>query len=116
VKDRVYLTHILECISQVEGYVRGGRDEFLARRIIQDAVLRNLQVMAESSQRLTESLKASHPEVDWRGIAGLRNVLVHDYLGLNLDEVWAIIERFLPDLRDRVRSIADEADKGKSAS
>jgi uncharacterized protein with HEPN domain len=58
--------------------------------------------LAESSQRLSEPLKASRPEIDWRGIAGLRNILVHDYLGISLLRVWEIVEVFLPQLRAAV--------------
>jgi len=65
--------------------------------------LRNLQTLAESSQRLSEQLKASRPEIDWRGIAGLRNILVHDYLGISLPRVWEIVEVFLPQLKTAVR-------------
>ncbi len=67
--------------------------------LIQDAVLRNLQVLAESTQRLSDQLKTAHAEVPWREIAGLRNILVHDYLGVDLEHVWRILERDLPKLK-----------------
>ncbi len=79
--DRLFLLHISESLERVEAYVAGGREVFFADTKTQDAVLRNLQTLAESTQRISESLKASRPEIDWRGIAGLRNILVHDYLG-----------------------------------
>ena len=78
--DRVYLKHILRCIVRIEEYTTGGREGFLASHLVQDGVIRNLQTLAESSQRLSEGLKASQPSVDWKGLAGFRNVLVHDYL------------------------------------
>ena len=65
-------------------------------RKTQDAVLRNLQTLTESATRLSEPAKRQHPEVDWRGIAGFRNVLVHDYLGTNLERIWDVIERDVP--------------------
>jgi uncharacterized protein with HEPN domain len=67
----------------------------------QDAVLRNLQVLAESTQRLSNGLKARHSEVPWRTIAAFRNVLVHGYLGVNLERVWQILHEDLPPLWDR---------------
>ena len=79
--DRLYLIHISESVARMEEYVRGGRHAFLSSTLIQDAVVRNLQTLAESSRRLSDDLKSRHPDIDWRGIAGLRNVLVHDYLG-----------------------------------
>ena len=62
--DRLYLIHIDECIARIEQYTVGGRDEFLRSTLIQDAVLRNLQVLAESTQRLSDPLKAQYPRVD----------------------------------------------------
>ena len=78
--DRVYLRHILRCISRIEEYTGAGRETFFSAHLIQDGVIRNLQTLAESSQRLSHAIKAEHPTVDWKGLAGFRNVLVHDYL------------------------------------
>ena len=76
-----------------------------AVRLIQDAVLRNLQILAESAQRLSRSLKAAHPEVKWREIAGFRNVLVHERLGINLKRIWEIVSLDLPGLKVEMESI-----------
>jgi uncharacterized protein with HEPN domain len=100
--DRLYLLHIKESLERIEEYVAEGKDAFFNDRKTQDAVLRNLQTLAESSQRLSEPLKASRPDIDWRGIAGLRNILVHDYLGVSLPRVWEIVEMFLPELKAAV--------------
>jgi len=106
--DKLFLIHIAECIARVEEYVQPGREEFLRSGLIQDAVLRNLQVMAESTQRLSDELKSQHPSIDWRAIAGFRNVLVHAYLGVDIAKVWEIVASDLPKLRDAVRAILDE--------
>ncbi len=107
--DQLYLIHASECIERVEKYVSaGGKDEFMASDLIQDAVLRNLQTMAESTQRLSDDLKAKHPEVNWYQIAGFRNILVHDYLGVDLDRVWLIVERELPGLKRAVTAMLQE--------
>jgi len=103
--DRLYLVHILECIDRIERYTAEGKKAFMADERTQDAVLRNLQVLSESTQRLSADLKADHPEVDWRGISGFRNVLVHDYLGINLVRVWEIVEGDLRELRDGINTI-----------
>ncbi|MEW6581128.1 MAG: DUF86 domain-containing protein [Chloroflexota bacterium] len=100
-KDRLYLTHMSECIARIQQYVAEGRSAFERSTLVQDGVLRNLQVLAESSQRVSEQLKREHPEIDWRGMAGFRNVLVHDYLNIDLDIVWNVIERDLPDLKKK---------------
>ena len=70
--------------------------------MIQDAVIRNLQVMAESTQRLSDELKAAHPEIQWHGIAGFRNLLVHDYFGVDLRVVWQIVAKDVPELKASV--------------
>ena len=106
--DRVYLEHILECIRHVTEFTRQGREAFLSDRKTQDAVLRNLQTLGESTRRLSDTIKNRHPEVDWRAVAAFRNVLVHDYLGLDLYEVWEIVEHDLPDLKPKVEAILRE--------
>ncbi len=71
----------------------------MASHTIQDAVLRNLQTMSESTQRLSNAAKAAHPEIEWRRISAFRNVLVHNYLGIDLDLVWQIVQRDIPELK-----------------
>jgi uncharacterized protein with HEPN domain len=100
--DRLYLIHIRESIARIEEYTSEGREAFFADTRTQDAVLRNLQTLAESTQRLSADLKAAYLEVDWRGISGLRNILVHDYLGINLVRIWEIIARDLPVLKEQI--------------
>ncbi len=70
--------------------------------LIQDAVMRNLQILGESARRISGETKARRPEVDWRGIIGFRNVLVHDYLSITLVRVWEVVEGDLPILKNRV--------------
>lgn len=106
--DRLYLIHIGECIARIEEYVSGGEDSFMASSLVQDAVLRNLQTLAESTRRLSDALKAQHDEIDWRRIAGFRNILVHDYLGVDVPQVWAIVERELPALKCSVEAVLQE--------
>jgi len=106
--DRVYSIHICECIERIEHYTEGGSEVFFSDTRTQDAVLRNLHTLSESTQRLSQTLKASHPEVDWRDISGFRNILVHDYLGVNLVRVWEVVERDLPDLKTKILDIMQE--------
>jgi len=103
--NKLYLIHILECISRIQQYTAEGKDAFLADTKTQDAVLRNLQTLSESTQRLSPDVKGAHPEVNWDRIAGFRNVLVHEYLGINMVRVWEIVERGLPELKQRVEAI-----------
>ncbi|MGD0752087.1 MAG: DUF86 domain-containing protein [Anaerolineales bacterium] len=104
--DRLYLIHINECIQRIEKYVgEGGRDAFMASDLLQDAIIRNLQTLAESATRVSDGLQEKHPEVDWLKIRGFRNVLVHDYLGVDLDRVWNILENDLPKLKAAIEKM-----------
>jgi len=103
--DRVYLDHILECIRRIEEDVRPGRDVFMASHTLQDAVLRNLHTLAESTQRLSVGLQLANPEVEWRRIAAFRNVVVHDYLGVDLDRIWHITQSEVPALKPTIQAI-----------
>jgi uncharacterized protein with HEPN domain len=97
--DGVYLKHILRCIARIEEYSSAGRASFFSSTLIQDGIIRNLQTLAESSQRLSESIKESYPDVDWIGLSGFRNVLVHDYLGIDLVLVYRAVEQNVPKLK-----------------
>jgi uncharacterized protein with HEPN domain len=71
----------------------------------QDAVIRNFETIGEATKQLSRRLRQAHPELPWRRIAGLRDVLIHDYLGVDLAEVWSVVERDLPELEAKVRAI-----------
>ena len=103
--DRLYLIHIRECIDRIFRYTADGGDAFLADTKTQDAVMRNLQTLAESTQRLSASLKAQYPEVEWRNIAAFRQVAVHDYLGIDLAQIWDIVADDLPKLDQQIAAI-----------
>jgi uncharacterized protein with HEPN domain len=100
--DRLYLIHIQEAIERIEEYTQEGEEFFLDDRKTQDAVLRNLHTLAESSQRISEALKEQYPQVDWRILSAFRNVVVHDYLGISLHRVWDIVENDLPGLKKSI--------------
>ena len=97
--DKVYLAHMMECAGRIDEYVGGDEARFRASRLIQDAVVRNLQTLAESSQRLTDAIKASEPGVPWRAISGFRSILAYDYLAIDIDAVWLVVDQELPLLR-----------------
>jgi len=108
--DRLYVLHVIECVQRIGRYCQNGEEAFRESQLVQDAVLRNLQTLAESTQRISDQLKSLHPEIDWRAIAGFRNVLVHDYLGINLERVWEIVSVHLPVLGSQMEAIRREAD------
>lgn len=104
--DGVYLKYIGDCIERIRDYTAPGREAFFTNTMIQDATLRRLQTLAESTQRLSEGLKVRTTEIDWRSISGFRNILVHDYLGgIDLKIIWDVIEQDLPDLEEKIKAI-----------
>lgn len=98
--DRLLLEHIHESLRRIDDYTGGKANRFRSSTLVQDAVLRNLQTLAESTQRLSTAIKKKEPAIPWRQIAGFRNVITHDYLGIDLEAVRLIIERDLPVLRE----------------
>jgi uncharacterized protein with HEPN domain len=96
---------MLECIRRIEEHRQAGRTRFLETHTLQDAVLRNLQTMAESTQKLSAASKALHPHIPWSEISGFRSVLVHDYLGLDLEIIWGIMNTEVPELKSAVQQL-----------
>lgn len=111
--DRVYLTYIAECIERIAHYTQLGRAAFFDDLMAQDAVLRNLHTLSESVQRVSDEARQRHPEVPWRTISAFRHVVVHDYLEIDLEQIWDIVERDLPVLKGQIRAIlAQSPDPG----
>ena len=98
--SRVYLAHILERIDRIVRYTQRGRDVFLADSLIQDAVVRNLEVIGEAAKRIPDEYRQVHPTIPWRSLAALRDVLIHQYEGVSLPEVWEVVEKHLPPVRE----------------
>ncbi len=104
--DRVLLGHMRECLERIHEYTGVDRSRFEGSRLVQDAVIRNLQTLAESSQRLSSEIKATEPQIPWRELAGFRNVIVHGYLGVDLGAAWLVVEQDLPALAEAVDRMA----------
>lgn len=104
--DPVYIRHMLECIERVESYTAEGSNAFRNSTLIQDAVVRNLQIMAESSQRLSDTTKSQVNDIPWRAIAGFRNMVVHGYMGLDLELIWTVVDQDLPPLKAALQRLA----------
>ena len=84
---------------------RWGREEFAAKSHWQDAVIRQLEIVGEATKRLSSDLRVRYPEVPWRRIAGLRDVLIHDYMGVDIVAVWQITQKDLPSFKEQVQLI-----------
>lgn len=103
--NSVYIDHMLDCIQRIDEYTGRDRERFFESSLIEDAVVRNLQTLAESSQHLSSELKAMFPSVPWRDISGFRNILVHDYLGIDSEVIWSVVDMDLPGLRDALEKM-----------
>lgn len=111
----VYLRQILDCIARIESYVREGREVFLNDPKTQDAVIRNLEVIGQAVKDFgKEELEALDVSVPWGAIAGLPNVLAHQYLGVDIKLVWRIVERDLPTLKSAVAGLASTTSSARS--
>jgi uncharacterized protein with HEPN domain len=107
----VYLRHILDAVRKIESYVSVGRNVFMRESHWQDAVIRQLEVIGEATKRLSPELRSDHPDIPWRRIAGMRDVLIHDYMGVDLAAVWEVTQRELPGLKGRVENILRETEE-----
>lgn len=92
---RVYLADILAAIGKIEQYTIGGKDAFFAHEIIQDAVIRQLSIIGEAAAKLPAAMKASEPEIPWRKIVAMRNIIIHDYSQIKLQRIWETVEQDL---------------------
>jgi len=98
--DRPYLADILQALGRVEEVGRRGRAAFLGDWLLQDAAIRNFEIVGEAAKRVSPTLQAAHPEIPWSDLAGLRDVLIHQYARVDLEIVWALIERRATALRE----------------
>ncbi len=103
--QRAYVQHVLECIGRIAADSASGRDAVFRSHTLQDAIIRNLQVLCESVRRIDAVYKDAHSEIDWRAIAGMRNVLVHDYFDVDFEAVWDVVVRDLPPLEFAMRAM-----------
>jgi uncharacterized protein with HEPN domain len=108
--DRLYLIDIADCIERIEEYTQTGREGFAQSRMAQDAVMRNFEIIGEAVKQMSSALKRRHPGVSWRKVAGFRDVLIHNYTGVKMEEVWRIVEHDLPKLKRTIAFMLQELD------
>jgi uncharacterized protein with HEPN domain len=101
---------MLEAIARIRGYVgRRRRVGFLRDGLLQDAVIRNIEIVGEAAGRVSPGFAAAHPEIPWREIVGMRHRLIHGYLRVNLETVWEVVDRDLPALERGLRAVVAPA-------
>ncbi|MDO9537831.1 MAG: DUF86 domain-containing protein [Thermoplasmata archaeon] len=108
----VYLRHIMDAINRVEKYTRGILyQNFMENDIVQAAVIREFEIIGEAAKRISEDIRTKYPAIPWRNMAGMRDKLVHDYMGVDMDAVWNTVEKDIPNLKKTIK-IAIEMEEG----
>jgi len=107
--DRTYLLHILEAIEKIEKYIAlVGFDDFLNNDMMIDAVVRELEIIGEASRNLSDSFQDKHFEIPWYKIKATRNVLIHEYFGVNLKVVWDTCKTDMPALKAFIERVLND--------
>ena len=105
----VYAQHIRDALDSVERYTTGGEEVFLSDEKTQDAVIYNLAIIGEAVKKLPPALRAAHPSIPWKSIAGMRDIVIHDYDSTEIPRVWAVVHRDLPRLRKTIETMLRKA-------
>ncbi|MEK6845146.1 MAG: DUF86 domain-containing protein [Nanoarchaeota archaeon] len=108
-KDEVFLRHILESIEKVESYTKNSSKEKFTQQIqLQDAVIRRLEIIGEAARNITSAFKNKHNSLPWNEMIRTRDKVIHGYFGIDLDIVWDILKKDLPQLKESILKILHE--------
>lgn len=108
-EDTAYLKHIMDAIYRISEYIQDLEyDKFMVNNLIQDGVIRQLEIIGEATKRLSKEFTDRYPKIPWKDIAGMRDKLIHGYLGVDLDAVWDTAKKDIPGLRKEIEKIIHE--------
>ena len=103
--DKIYLLHIRDAIDQINQYTSEGQSAFIKDPKTRDAVLRQLEIIGEATKNISQTLRENNPSIPWKKISGLRDKVIHEYFGVNLELVWNVVENQLPILKGNIAKL-----------
>lgn len=108
-KDNVvYLRHIIDAIDRIEEYTKNiSQENFMKNHLIQDGVIRQIEIIGEATKRVSDELKAKYADIPWKDMAGMRDKLAHDYLGVDIDAVWDTVVEDIPLLKGKLNKLVE---------
>ncbi len=109
---RVYIEDVLESIERIEEYTSAIKEkDFYNNAQVQDAVLRRLEIIGEAVKHIPSDFRSKYPSIPWKKIAGMRDVLIHGYFGVNLKRVWKAVKKDIPDLKEKITVIKNDLEE-----
>ena len=110
--DKIFLQHVLDSITIIEEYLQGVDEEkFMQTRLLQDGVIRQTEIVGEAIRHVSKDLRRTYPEIPWQDVAGMRDKLIHDYFGVDIEKVWLTAQEDLPVLKQQIIGILKDYDE-----
>ena len=107
-KDNLYIIHIIDAINNIEEFLRDiSYDKFVTDKLIQSAVIRQIEVIGEATKNLSVELREQDKAIPWQDITGMRDMLIHEYFGVDIEEVWQTATVDVPKLGELIKKYAD---------